>query len=273
MPQTLEPRPPIPRREGSSAARLYAAYQGGKDAYQADLDIAARISALGLDPEAIAVHNRAFHNRAVRHAAGELGIHQFLDIGCGYPAESGPNTHDIVETVHPDTSRVLYVDNDPLVRAHADALLHSDGDGFTAVTEADLRDPDTILAAGRHHLDFTQPVCVLLVAVVHFLPDADDPHTAVHTLTRALPPGSCMILSHVTDDFAPEIMRQAEELLAGQKIVARTRPRARIKAFFDGLDLTQPGLVPVHQWHQPDPDITAIPAERIHTYGGIGLTT
>jgi SAM-dependent methyltransferase len=259
----------------TSSARLYSAYQGGpaaRDAYAADLDIAAQITALGLDTHLIATQNRAFHNRAVRHCTRELGIHQALDIGCGMPAQPRPDTHDIIQAAHPDTSRVLYIDNDPVVVAHARALMRGNQPHATAAAHADLRNPDQILSAAREHLDLTRPVMLLLIAVLHYIPDNNHPHDLVHTLTNALPPGSALVLSHMTDDFAPNTMRRAETLLAGQTVLVRTRPRDDIASFFDGLTLLKPGVVPVHQWHQPAPDTAAIPAEHVHNYGGIGLT-
>jgi SAM-dependent methyltransferase len=259
----------------TSSARLYSAYQGGpaaRDAYASDLDLATQIAGLGLDTHLIATQNRAFHNRAVRYCARELGIRQALDIGCGMPAQPRPDTHDIVEDTHPGTSRVLYIDNDPVVVAHARALMRGDRLHATAAAHADLRNPDQILHTAREYLDLTRPVMLLLIAVLHYIPDDDHPQHLVRTLTDALPPGSALVLSHVTDDFAPDTMRQAEELLAGQSVLARTRPRARIEEFFDGLTMLGPGVMSVHQWHQPHPDTAAIPAERIHNYGGIALT-
>ncbi|MGW4034365.1 SAM-dependent methyltransferase [Streptomyces sp. NPDC004838] len=272
MPQNPnDPWPPAPLPPVTSA-RLYNACQGGKDAYESDHDTAARITALGLDPQLIAAQNRRFHNRTVRHCTRELGISQVLDIGCGLPAQTGPDTHDIVENAHPDTSRVLYIDHDPVVVAHARALLRGNRPDATTATRADLRHPDQILRTARDHLDLTRPVLLLLTAVLDCLPHEDGPHGLVRTLVSALPPGSAIVISHVTDDFAPETMRRAEALLADQALQTRTRPYDDITSFFDGLTLVEPGLVPVHQWHQPDPDMTTIPADRIHTYGGIGLT-
>jgi SAM-dependent methyltransferase len=259
----------------TSPARLYSAYQGGpaaRDAYAADLDIATQIADLGLDTRLIATQNRAFHNRAVRHCARELGIRQALDIGCGMPAQPRPDTHDIIDNTHPGTSRVLYIDNDPVVVAHARALMRGNRPHATAAAHADLRNPDQILHTAREYLDLTRPVMLLLVAVLHYIPDNDRPHDLVHTLTDALPPGSALVLSHVTDDYAPNTMRRTETLLAGQTVHAQARPRARIKEFFGGLTMLDPGLVSVHQWHQPAPDTATIPAEHVHNYGGIALT-
>ncbi|MCM2392027.1 SAM-dependent methyltransferase [Streptomyces albipurpureus] len=255
-----------------STAGLYDAYQHGEDAkaaYTADRDVARRIRGLGLDPQLIATQNRAFVIRAVDHAARNLNINQFLDVGCGFPADPGPNVHTIVENIHSD-SRILYVDHDPIVRAHADALLHSHT-GTTTVVQADLRDPDAILSEAQRFLDFTRPIGLLLAAVVHFLQDEEQPHTLVARLVDALPPGSTMVLSHATDDFAPLVMRRAEALLAGERVQARTRSRTEIARLFTGLSLVEPGLVPVHQWHQPDAETAAITPSEVHGYGATGI--
>ncbi|MCM2388793.1 SAM-dependent methyltransferase [Streptomyces albipurpureus] len=255
-----------------STARLYHAYQHGEDskaAYASDRDVARRIRGLGLDPQLMATQNRAFLIRAVAHTARDLNINQFLDIGCGLPGDPGPNVHTIVETIHSD-SRILYMDHDPLVRAHADALLHGKT-STTTVVEADLRDPDLILTQARHFLDFTRPIALLLSAIVHFIRDEEQPHALVARLVDALPAGSAMVLSHVTDDFAPLVMRRAEALLAGERVQARTRGREDIARLFAGLSLVEPGLVPVHQWQQPDAETAAIAPSEVHGYGGIGI--
>ncbi|MEO3976860.1 SAM-dependent methyltransferase [Streptomyces sp. CAU 1734] len=270
-----DPTIPPPHRPAASTARLYAAYQGGGEeraAYDIDRDIAARVAELGLKPTVIARQNRLFHNRAVTFAAAELGISQFLDIGCGLPSDSGIHTHTLAEAHHPDTSQVLYVDRDPMVRAPAEALMRGSRDGSTRVLEADVRDPDRILDQAREFLDFQQPVALLLIAVVHFLADSDEPHATVRYLTDALPPGSALVFSHVTDAFAPDIMRAAEDLLRGEKVLARTRSHESISRFFDGLTPVEPGLVPVHRWHQSDAETLGIPDSDVHTYAGIALT-
>ncbi|MFI1886043.1 SAM-dependent methyltransferase [Streptomyces jumonjinensis] len=254
---------------GPSTARLYNAYQDGKAAYETDRDIARRLYGLGLDPKLIATQNRQFLIRAVDYAARDLGIDQFLDVGCGLPADSGPNVHTVVESVHPH-SRILYVDHDPLVLVHADALLRGQT-GTTAVVKADLRDPDTILAEARQVLDFTRPIALLLAAVVHFVRDEEQPHALLARLVDALPPGSAVILSHVTDDFSPLVMRQAEALLADEAVQARTRGRTEIEQFLNGLTLVKPGLVPVHQWRQPDTGAASIPPSQVHGYGALGI--
>ncbi|MEU0689821.1 SAM-dependent methyltransferase [Streptomyces uncialis] len=261
------------RPYSTTPARLYAAAHGGpegRDAYPPDHELVDRLARLGLDPALIAHHNRTFHRRAVTYTARTLGISQFVDIGCGLPAQSRPNTHTTAAAAGDPSWRVLHVDNDPVVRAHADALLRTGTPGATTVLEADLRDPDIILDRARQVMDFRRPVALMLLAVLHYLTDADRPHDIVRHLVDALPPGSCLLLSHTTNDYAPQVTERAEELLAREGIQARARSRDAIARFFDGLTPDGPGLVPVHQWRPADPASAALPASRIHTYGGIG---
>ncbi|MFD9715855.1 SAM-dependent methyltransferase [Streptomyces sp. NPDC059076] len=261
--------PPPASISGPSTARQYDAHQDGKSAYEADRDVVRRLRGLGLDTKLMATENRSFVLRAVDHTARDLGIDQVLDVGCGLPSDSGPNIHNIVEKVHPH-GRILYVDHDPLVRAHADALLHSQT-AKTAVVQADLRDPDAILTQARQFLTFTRPIALLLGAVAHFIRDEEQPHALVAHLLDALPPGSALVLSHATDDYAPQVMRRAEALLAEEQIHSRARSRADVERFLAGLTLVDPGLVPVHQWHQPDPDTAAITPSEVHGYGAVGI--
>ncbi|MGW6454315.1 SAM-dependent methyltransferase [Streptomyces sp. NPDC055078] len=270
------PDVPLPGRQASTA-RLYGAYQGGgeeKHAYPVDVSLAEAVKGLGLDTQLIARQNRLFHNRAVQ-AVAELGIDQVLDIGAGLPAQTGTNTHEIMQKAIP-TARVVYADNEPFVLRHAEALLHSGPDGATACVQADLRRPDIILAEARRTLDFDRPVAVLLIALLHFLPDDDAPYDLVEQLVTALAPGSVLVLSHVTDDYNPTVVRRAEALLGEGGIRSQARSRDAILRFFTGVGLLPPGLVPVHQWRPADPDPGAspaqdIPASDIHNYGGIGL--
>ncbi|MEU0990655.1 SAM-dependent methyltransferase [Streptomyces sp. NPDC005953] len=261
--------PPPAGIAGPSTARQYNAHQDGKSAYEEDRAVARRLRDLGLDTKLMADQNRAFVLRAVDHTARDLGIDQVLDIGCGLPADSGPNVHTLVEEVHPD-ARIVYVDHDPLVRLHADALLH----GHTATTtfvEADLRDPDAILDAAHQALDFSRPIGLLLGAVAHFIRDEEQPHALVSQLVDALPPGSALVLSHATDDYAPQVIRRAEALLADVGVQSRARSRTTIEQFFTGLHLVEPGLVPVHQWRQPDAEIAAVPPSEVHEYGAVAI--
>jgi S-adenosyl methyltransferase len=249
-------------------ARMYDAYLGGKDNYAADRAAVRQI--LGDFPEvrAMARANRAFMQRAVRFLAGEAGIRQFIDIGTGIP--SAGNVHEVAGQAAPGT-RVVYVDNDPIVHVHANALLT--GSGTTSIVLADLRQPEKILAHPKvgELIDFTQPVGLLLVAVLHFIAEAEDPAGIVATLRDALPPGSYLALSHGTADFHPPGV--ADEAAAAYQTATAPlvlRRFAQISAFFDGFDLADPGLVQAPLWRpdgrQPRPKDLA----KIGVYAGVG---
>src|ERR1700742_3612173 len=227
-------------------ARVYDYLLGGKDHFAADR--AAGEEALRGKPEAKASprENRAFLRRLVRHLAAEAGIRQFLDIGTGLPTP--PNVHEVAQGIAPD-SRIVYADNDPIVLAHARALLTSSPEGATAYLDADLRDPAKILAQAAETLDFSQPVAVLLVAVLHFIPDADDPYGIVRTLMDAVPPGSYLAILHAASDVGSDDMPEAERRYNAQASAQfSARDRAQVSRFFDGLELTAPGLVNLSRW-------------------------
>ena len=190
--------------------------------------------------------NRAFLGRAVRYLVAEAGIRQFLDIGTGLP--SANNVHEVAQGVAP-SSRVVYVDNDPIVLAHARALLTSAPEGRTAYIQADLREPEKILAdpATRQTLDFTKPVALMLVAILHFVPDADDPRRVIETLLDALPPGSYLVASHVTNEHDPDTLAGAgrayqERGLRGQIRTSRRVRRSGVRGLGDGGPRRRPGL-------------------------------
>jgi O-methyltransferase involved in polyketide biosynthesis len=233
-------------------ARIYDSWLGGKDNFAADREAAAlALEAYPALADAVR-SNRAFLGRVVRFLSGE-GIRQFLDIGTGLPAAD--NTHEVAQREVPE-SRIVYVDNDPIVLRHAQALLTSTPDGACDYIQADLRDPETIVAEAARTLDFDRPVALLLLAVLQFALDEDDPYGLVATLMAALPSGSYLVISHPTDDFNPnrgESMRVYNERSADQAVV---RDRAETARFFDGLDLLDPGVVPVAGW-RPDSDATA----------------
>jgi len=230
-------------------ARVYDYWLGGKDNFAADR--AAGEEALEAFPGLISSvrANRAFLVRTVRYLAGELGIRQFLDIGTGIPASS--NTHEVAQSVAPE-ARVVYVDNDPMVLAHARALLSSSEQGATAYLDADLRDTGKILRAAAGTLDFTQPVAVMLIAVLHLIRDADDPSGIITSLMEAVPPGSTLAISHVPNDVHMGAMADMSDRL--NRLLAQPstyRSRAEVTGFFDGLELVEPGVVPIQQW-RPD---------------------
>jgi hypothetical protein len=197
-----------------------------------------------------------------------VGLRQFLDIGTGLP--NADNVHAVAQQTAPE-ARIVYVDHDPIVLAHAHRLLQSTPEGATAFVAADLREPETILKRAAETLDLAQPVAVILVAVLHFCADECDPYDVVARLLEAVPSGSYLAVSHLTGDFAPEAMDNLVSHLnrtASDPFVLR--PRNKVAQFFDGLDLVEPGLVQVDQWH-PDPDTPPQVGEwRPSFYGAVG---
>jgi hypothetical protein len=242
-------------------ARVYDYWLGGKDNFEADRIAGEATIAAYPAIRASARANRAFLARSVRYLAGEQGIRQFLDIGTGLPTAS--NTHEVAQSVAPD-SRIVYVDNDPLVLSHARALLTSSPEGVTAYLDADLRDTDDILNLAADTLDFTQPVAIVLLAILHYIPDLDEAEKIVARLVGAVPPGSYVTISHAASDIAPgemaEMIRRLNEHLAEANHVGR--PREVVARFFDGLELVDPGVVKVTQWR---------PASRVEAEGPTSL--
>jgi hypothetical protein len=244
-------RPPFDTSVANQA-RIYDYLLGGKDNYAADR--AAVDAVLKVAPELgfTARANRAFLGRAVRYLTAEAGIRQFLDIGTGIPTAG--NTHQVAQAIAPE-SRVVYVDYDPVVLAHARALLTSHEAGATEYIDADLRDTETILAQAARLLDFTKPVAVTLLMILHVIPDSDDPHALVARVMDAMPPGSYLVASHLGSELLEQEAKQGFE-----GIVSRTaqqqyigRNSEEMGRFFEGMDLVEPGLVRVEEW-RPDPD-------------------
>jgi len=248
-------------------ARVYDYWLGGKDNYAADREAGDETLQGYPDMLSSVRANRAFLRRTVRYLAAEVGIRQFLDIGTGLP--SADNTHEVAQAVAPQT-RVVYVDNDPVVLAHARALLTSDPQGATGYLDADARDVATILAEAAKLLDFSQPVGLMLVAILQFIEDKDDPYRVVARLLEAVPPGSFVVISHPPSDMhtlAPGLAQALAKL--SQSMAQRVTPRSReqVTRFFDGVDLIEPGVVPIQQW-RPDSDAEA--AARAGMWGGVG---
>ena len=235
-------------------ARIYNYLLGGKDNYASDR--AAADAALKVWPDAAvaARAGRAFLGRVVRFLTAEAGIRQFLDIGTGIPTAG--NTHEVAQAIAPE-SRVVYVDYDPVVLAHARALLDSSEAGATEYIEADLRDTGTILARAADLLDFSKPVAVSMLAILHVIPDADDPHAIVAKLTDTLAPGSYLAISHWASDLLdPEKQQGIRDSWNGRVQQQMTwRSREQVGRFFSGMDLVEPGLVPVEEW-RPEPGAT-----------------
>ncbi|WP_436789480.1 SAM-dependent methyltransferase [Yinghuangia sp. YIM S10712] len=231
-------------------ARMYDYYLGGKNNFAADRAAADLI--LGAAPEAatVARAGRDFLARAVRCAAGELGIRQFLDVGTGIPADG--NVHEVAQAVAPE-ARVAYVDNDPIVLAHARALISGDPRGRTTIVQADLREPEKIIASPevRDVIDFTRPVAVVLGMVLHFVRDSEDPAGIISRLCAPLAPGSALIVSHVTYR-SEDLKKFAEDVYerASAPVVPRTYDE--VAALLTGLTPVDPGLVRVTQW-RPEP--------------------
>ncbi len=227
-------------------ARMWNYWLGGKDNFAADREAAGRVLQVMPTMPMIARAARLFLIDAVHQLADRYGIRQFLDIGTGLP--TADNTHHVAQRVAPE-SRIVYVDHDPVVLSHAQALLTSSPEGKTDYIQADVRDTGTILAGAARTLDFSRPAAVLLIALLHFIPDADDPYAIVARLMEAVPSGSYLVMAHAASDIAPEASAEMARLYNGMSPVPITpRNRAQVTRFFDGLDMTPPGLVPISQW-------------------------
>ena len=232
-------------------ARVYDYWLGGKDNFAPDR--AAAEAAMREDPNVVegVRGNRAFLARAVRYLAGQAGVRQFLDIGTGIPAAD--NTHEVAQDVAREC-RVVYVDNDPIVLSHARALLTSEPGGATAYLDQDLRNVAEIIRAAAGTLDFTEPVAVMLIGILHCIPDEDDPAGVIRQLMDAVPPGSYLAISHPANDInSPGVGRLASRLNELMPMKLRFRARAEVARFFDGLELVEPGLVRAPEW-RPDSD-------------------
>ena len=233
-------------------ARIYNYWLGGKDNFAADRAAGDRV--IEIRPEIIvgARANRRFLGRAVRYLVEHEGVRQFLDIGTGLP--SANNTHEVAQALAPD-ARVVYADNDPIVLAHARALLASAPEGRTAFISADLRDAGKVLGEAAQTLDFERPVAVMFLMTLQYVPDADDPHAIVARYVAALPPGSFLVVSDTTirdqDAVLAESTRRMNEGMAGRATQTR-RTTADLRRFFDGLVLAPPGLAMLDHW-RPEP--------------------
>ena len=246
--------PPLFDASMAHFARVYDYWLGGKDNFA--VDRAAAQEAIGAYPNIVlsARANRAFLARAVRFLAAEAGIRQFLDIGTGLP--TGGSTHQVAQSVDP-ASRVVYVDNDPIVLSHARALLASHPAGATEYLDADLRDPQQIADTAAQVLDFGRPVAVMLMTVLQHLDDEDHPHKIVATLMSGMPAGSYLAISHPASDIDAEQMAAMAEILnplMSDKVTFRSR--AAVARFFSGLELAEPGMVRASQW-RPSSDFEA----------------
>jgi hypothetical protein len=250
-------------------ARMYDFYLDGKDHYEIDRDAASHVVSVFPSSKTCARVNRLFMHRATRWLAAEAGIRQFLDIGTGIPTE--PNLHQIAQRVAPD-AKIVYADNDPIVLAHAQALLRSTTEGRTAYIHADVREPESILTAAELHatLDLSQPLALSLNALLHFIPDEYKPYELVAALVDALPSSSYLVLSHCTPDFDPDTWEKVTEIYRSGGIPAQVRSADEVARFFDGLELVEPGVEVPHRWKpeagQPLTDVTDA---EVSCYAGV----
>ena len=252
-----------------NVARIYNALLGGKDNFAADRAAAEKI--LQIEPRAAlaARQNRDFMHRVVRYLVGEAGVRQFLDIGSGLP--TADNVHEIVQSIAPE-SRIVYVDNDPVVLTHARALLTSSSEGVCDYVDADFRDTGRIISQAAATLNFDEPVAVLLIAIMHFIPDEDAPQDIIGRLMAALPPGSFLVVSHATEDHAPRVAGgdQLNDVYADTPSGGVTlRTSQDFSKFFAGLELIPPGVTDITGW-RPAVQGAGNDPDEIMFYSGVG---
>jgi len=250
----------------SHSARIWNYWLGGKDNFAVDRVAGDRVAAMLPSIVAQARADRAFLGRAIRYLAGAEGIRQFLDIGTGLPTAN--NTHEVAQRVAPD-SRIVYVDNDPLVLVHARALLTSTLEGACDYVEGDLRDPDKILAEAARTLDFTKPVGLMLLGILHHIPDADEAYAVVRQLVAALAPGSYVAINHSTSAVHGPAMEDAVRHWNKVGTPSMTlRTPEQISRFFDGLELLPPGVVSCSRW-RPDPSDSSGEPDEVDEFCGV----
>jgi O-methyltransferase involved in polyketide biosynthesis len=246
------------------SARFWNYLLGGKDNYAADREVAEQILAVIPSFRDTVRAERRFLARAVRYLASTAGIRQFLDIGTGLPTAN--NTHEIAQAAAPE-SRIVYIDNDPIILVHARALLTSTPQGATDYVQADLREPDTILQEAARTLDFTRPVGLMLLGILNFITDDEEAHAIVDRLLDAFPSGSYLVISHPTAEVDGDAIKWTMRLWnesGAAPIVARSRQQ--LIRFFDGRELVEPGVVSCSRW-RPDRTELGVPAEVFHFSG------
>ncbi|MBS2550256.1 SAM-dependent methyltransferase [Catenulispora sp. NL8] len=257
------------RMDVPHAARVYDYLIGGKTNFEADRAAAeASVQAWPALPISMRT-TRDFMERVVRRLAEQYGVRQFLDIGTGIP--KSPNVHEIAQAIAPQ-ARVAYVDNDPIVLTHARALMSSTEQGATCYIDADLRDPKSIIDNPRLRevLDFSQPVALSLIAIAHFVLDSDDPQGIVRGFMDALAPGSFLALTVFTGDTDPVGVGGVSREYNARGIPLQVRNKSETEAFFEGLELLEPGVTLVHHW-RPDADAAPIRDRDIAMYGGVAI--
>nr|WP_274598874.1 SAM-dependent methyltransferase [Streptomyces albus] len=255
------------RTNEAHSARMYDYLLGGKDNYPADQEAAEAAMAAFPTLRTAARENRAFLGRAVRYVVEEAGIRQFLDIGSGLP--TAHNVHQVAQRHDPE-ARVVYVDNDPIVLAHGRALLSTDA--RTTVIETDIRDPRSIIEhpETRALIDFSEPVAVLAVAILHFISDEENPGALVAQLREALAPGSVLVLSHATAEISPETALGVQAAYRAQGVPLTLRDQAAFTELFAGFDLVEPGIQVVSDWRATVPESERPSHAEVSWYGGIG---
>jgi S-adenosyl methyltransferase len=247
-------------------ARVYDYWLGGKDNFAADREAGDRVIAVRPSILTDIRANRDFLTRSVRYLAADGGIRQFLDLGTGIPTP--PNVHEVAQSAAPQ-SRVVYVDNDPIVLTHARALLTGSAEGVTAYLDADLRDPEKILQAAQQTLDFTEPIAVIIVGTLHLVSDDEDPYGIVTRLLAATAPGSYLAINHPASDVHAHVAAEGAKQYNRSVSTPQTRRNhAEVSRFFDGLELISPGVVQPHRW-RPDPSTSPGPADEVSGWGGV----
>jgi O-methyltransferase involved in polyketide biosynthesis len=259
---------PPPQIETSvpQSARIWNYWLGGKDNYPVDRAVGDQFREAFPGIVDVARGQRGFLTRAVRHLAGEAGVRQFLDVGTGLP--TADNTHEVAQRVAPD-ARIVYVDNDPLVLVHARALLTSTPEGATSYVEADLRDPDTILKEAARTLDLGRPTALMLMGIMGHITDDQEAQAIVWRLLGGLPPGSYLALSDGTDTDPAGVEAQERYNQSGA-VPYRLRSPERIAAFFDGLELVEPGVVSCPRWRPEPAEAAGGPPAEVAAFGGVG---
>ncbi|WP_327320114.1 SAM-dependent methyltransferase [Streptomyces sp. NBC_01235] len=247
------------------SARFWNYFVGGKDNYEVDREIGDHIKEIFPGLVDVAVTSRHFLGRAVRHLAGEQGIRQFLDVGTGLP--TADNTHQVAQRVAPD-ARIVYVDNDPVVLAHANALLTSTPEGKTAYLDADLYDPEAVLAAAAGTLDLSQPVALMILNTLGHVGDYEQARDLVRRLMAGLPSGSHLVISDSTAT-SEGMIAASEAYNASGAVPYYVRGIEEIGGFFEGLELVEPGIVQVPKW-RPNPDDSANFTGAVDAYCGVG---
>jgi O-methyltransferase involved in polyketide biosynthesis len=247
-------------------ARVYDYWLGGTDNFAADREAAEQVIAVRPSIRRDIRANREFLGRAVRYLVGEAGVRQLIDLGAGLPAMN--NVHEVAQAISPDT-RVVYLDNDPIVLVHARALLAAEPPGRTAFHLADLRDVDVVFRLAGRTLDLARPIGLLLIGVLHLVSDEDDPYRLVATLLDRLPSGSYLAITHPASDVHAEVAAEGARRYNERVSTPQTRrSHDQVVRLFTGTELVEPGVVQVHRWH-PDPG-QAPPSGEVSAHGGVG---